>query len=67
MSHYPYDIQPGHQSHGGDRTGAVLLSPFIKPGTVSTTPYNHYSMLKSLEDIFQVGGYLGTRRRTTGW
>ncbi|MGO4278028.1 alkaline phosphatase family protein [Cupriavidus sp. RAF20_2] len=59
VSHYPYDINLVTQSHGGDRTGAVLLSPFIKPGTVSTTPYNHYSMLKSLEDIFQVGGYLG--------
>ena len=47
------------QNFGGDRTGAVLLSPFIKGGTVSTTQYNHYSMLKTLEDIFQLGGYLG--------
>jgi len=37
---------------GGDRIGAVLISPFIRPGTVSNVPYNHYSMLKSLEDIF---------------
>jgi phosphatidylinositol-3-phosphatase len=37
---------------GGDRTGAVLLSPFLKPGTVSNVPYNHYSMLKTVEDIF---------------
>ena len=44
---------------GGDRTGAVLISPFIKPGTVTSTPYNHYALLKTLEDIFQVGGYLG--------
>src|SRR5438552_2991753 len=44
---------------GGDRTGAVLISPFIKPGTVTSTPYNHYAMLKTLEDIFQVGEYLG--------
>jgi hypothetical protein len=40
------------ENFGGDNTGAVLLSKFIKPGTVSTTPYNHYSMLKSIEDIF---------------
>jgi len=59
LTHAPYNVNLITQSHGGDRTGAVLLSPFIKPGTVSTTPYNHYSMLKSLEDIFQVGGYLG--------
>jgi phosphatidylinositol-3-phosphatase len=44
---------------GGDRTGAVLISPFIKPGTVTSTPYNHYALLKTLEEIFQVGGYLG--------
>lgn len=37
---------------GGDRTGAVLLSPFLKPGTVSNVPFNHYSMLKTVEDIF---------------
>lgn len=59
VSHYPYDIELLTQNFGGDRTGAVLLSPFIKGGTVSTTQYNHYSMLKTLEDIFQLGGYLG--------
>jgi hypothetical protein len=59
LTKYPYDIKIVTTKHGGDRTGAVLLSPFIKPGTVSATPYNHYAMLKSLEDIFQVGGYLG--------
>ena len=37
---------------GGDRIGAVLLSPFLKPGTVSNVPFNHYSMLKTVEDIF---------------
>ncbi len=47
------------QNFGGDRTGAVLLSPFIRPGTVSNTPFNHYSLLKSLEDIFAVDDHLG--------
>ncbi len=37
---------------GGGRTGAVLLSPFIRPGTVSTQQYNHYSFLRSVEDAF---------------
>jgi hypothetical protein len=37
---------------GGGRVGAVLLSPFIKPGTVTTADYNHYSMLRTIEDIF---------------
>lgn len=48
-----------YQGVGGDRVGAVMLSKFIKPGTVTNTPYNHYSMLKSLENIFQTNGYLG--------
>ncbi len=39
-------------NYGGDNTGAVLLSPFIKAGTVSTVAYNHYSMLRTIEDIF---------------
>ena len=61
-----YGVVPGYgnlsiskQSFGGDQTGAVLISPFILPGTVSTVPYNHYSLLKSLEDIFQINGNLG--------
>ncbi|WP_217990895.1 alkaline phosphatase family protein [Curtobacterium sp. 'Ferrero'] len=44
------DATPG----GGD-TGSVLISPLIKPGTVSTTYYNHYSWLRTMEDVFQVG------------
>jgi hypothetical protein len=46
-------------NYGGDRTGAVLLSPFLKPGTVSEIPYNHFSFLKTLEDIYETKGYLG--------
>ena len=37
---------------GGGKVGAVLLSRYIAPGTVSTTPYNHYSMLASVEQFF---------------
>jgi hypothetical protein len=46
---------------GGDRVGGVLLSPFLKPGTVSNVPFNHYSMLKTVEDIFGLDhlGYAG--------
>jgi phosphatidylinositol-3-phosphatase len=32
--------------------GALLLSPLIKPGTVSAVDYKHYSLLRSIEDIF---------------
>jgi hypothetical protein len=48
----PGSPQPGITGPGGGRIGAVLLSPFIKPGTVSKTPYNHYSSLASWESIF---------------
>ncbi len=48
----PNSPLPGISGPGGGRTGAVLLSPFIKPGTVSDTPYNHYSLLRSVEDLF---------------
>ena len=44
---------------GGDRIGALLLSPFVKPGSTSETQYNHYSLLRSLEDIFRLRGHLG--------
>jgi hypothetical protein len=37
---------------GGGAVGAVLLSPAIRPGTVSTALYNHYSYLRTIEDIF---------------
>ncbi len=47
--------------NGGGRTGAVVLSPFVKPGIVNDTPYNHYALLRSVEDIFGLGhlGYAG--------
>jgi hypothetical protein len=44
---------------GGGRTGAVLISPFIKPGTVSTVGYNHYYVLHAIEDYFGLSSYLG--------
>ena len=45
---------PGITGPGGGKIGAVLLSPFIRPGTMSTTPYNHYSSLATWEALFHV-------------
>jgi hypothetical protein len=39
---------------GGGRIGAVMVSNCIQPGTVSTDPYNHYSLLRSIEDNFDL-------------
>ncbi len=46
---------PGIIGSGGGDVGAVLLSPCIAPGTVTMTPYNHYTMLRSVEDLFGLG------------
>ncbi len=54
----PNTKKPGRSGPGGGKTGAVLLSPFIRPGTVSNTAYNHYSLLNSIESTFGLG-YLG--------
>jgi hypothetical protein len=44
---------------GGDRTGTVLLSPFLPAGKVVATPFNHYSLLKTLQDLYGTKPYLG--------
>jgi len=55
--------QPGKLGPGGGRIGAVVLSPLVKPGTVSNKPYNHYSLLRSIEDWFGLPhlGYAGQK------
>jgi len=56
----PNTAQPGFQAFGQDTTpgggvtGSVLISRYIHPGTVSDQPYNHYSWLRSMEDLYGV-------------
>jgi hypothetical protein len=59
----PNVLRPGINGPGGGRTGAVVLSPFVKPGTISDVPYNHYSLLKTVEDLFGLRylGYAGQK------
>src|SRR5439155_15360551 len=49
-------------ARGGGQTGAIFISPFIKPATLSLTSYNHYSYLKSMENLFGLPhlGYAGS-------
>jgi hypothetical protein len=54
----PNSPLPGIVGLGGGRIGALVISRWTKPGTWSTTPYNHYSLLASLEDVFGLS-YLG--------
>jgi hypothetical protein len=48
----PNSPMPGQSGPGGGRTGAVAISRFVKPGSKNSTPYNHYSFLRSMEDVF---------------
>jgi phosphatidylinositol-3-phosphatase len=59
----PNTPKPGVNGPGGGRTGAVVLSRFIKPGTVSRVPYNHYSLLRTVEDVFGVPHLLYAGRK----
>ena len=52
-------------TNGGGDTGSVLISPFIRPGSVSTTNYNHYSWLRTMEDVFDVSSCTGTSTDVT--
>jgi hypothetical protein len=60
--------RPGLDGPGGGRIGALVISPFVRPGTSSSTPYNHYSLLGSIEDVFGLTrlGYAATVTSTFG-
>lgn len=51
---YPNFTSAGRQ-HGGGAVGALLLSPFVKGGTTVSETYNHYSLLRTIEDVFGLG------------
>ncbi|MGO9912508.1 MAG: alkaline phosphatase family protein [Acidimicrobiales bacterium] len=59
---------PGINGPGGGKVGAVLISPFIKPGTKTSHPYNHYSLLATDEKLFGLPllGYAKTAPATFG-
>ncbi len=47
---------------GGGRVGLLLLSKYVKPGTLNVTgEYNHFALLRSIENLFglQPLGYAG--------
>jgi phosphatidylinositol-3-phosphatase len=50
----PNTDKPGLSGPGGGRVGALVLSPSAKPGTTNATPYNHYALLCSLENYFEL-------------
>jgi len=54
----PNAALPGITGLGGGKVGALVISRWTSGGTWSTTPYNHYSLLASIEEVFGLP-YLG--------
>jgi hypothetical protein len=48
----PNSPMPGIFGPGGGKVGALVISRWTQRNSWSTTPYNHYSLLASLEDLF---------------
>ena len=46
--------RPGINGPGGGLIGTLVLGRCVKAGSTSTTPYNHYALLRSLEDLLGV-------------
>lgn len=42
-------------SDGDNRIYTALVGPGIKPGGRSASPYDHYSLLRTIEDVFGLG------------
>jgi len=63
----PNVLKPGRKGPGGGSVGTVVLSPFVKPGSSNDTDYNHYSLLRSIEDLFGLDhlGFAGQPRLKT--
>lgn len=59
---------PGITGLGGGKVGAVVVSPYITKGTISTVAYNHYALLGSIEDLFGLRrlGFAADIKRTFG-
>jgi hypothetical protein len=48
----------GHPGPGGGRTGALVLSKFAARSAVDKTPSDHYTLLRTIEDLVNLP-YLG--------
>jgi phosphatidylinositol-3-phosphatase len=63
----PAGALAGLPPNGGGQVGALLLSPFVKGATTDQEPHNHFSLLRTIEDLFGVGhlGYAGLSHVTS--
>ena len=58
----PNTALPGIVGPGGGVVGALVISKWTTGGTWSTTPYNHYALLATIEELFGLSkiGYAQT-------
>jgi hypothetical protein len=50
----PTGVAASLPAEGGGQVGALLLSPFVKGGVISQEPYDHFSLLRTIEDLFHL-------------
>jgi phosphatidylinositol-3-phosphatase len=48
----PTGVTASLPAEGGGQVGALLLSPFVKARTTSQETYSHFSLLRTIEDLF---------------
>ena len=48
----PTDPKPGIHGPGGGRIGTLVIGRCVRQNHKDATPYNHYSLLRSLEDLY---------------
>lgn len=47
-------VDSTRRSGGGGKVGLLLISPYVEPGTVNEAYYNHYSLLRSIEEVLEL-------------
>ncbi|MGN6558743.1 MAG: alkaline phosphatase family protein [Solirubrobacterales bacterium] len=45
---------PVKKTGGGGQVGALLISPFVQPGTSNETYFNHFSLVVTIEELFEL-------------
>ena len=45
---------PVQETGGGGRVGLLILSPYVEPGTTSESYFNHFSLLTTIEELFEL-------------
>jgi phosphatidylinositol-3-phosphatase len=50
----PDEKLPGLGGPGGGRIGTLVIGKCVRRGAKDPTPYNHYSLLRSLEDLYRI-------------